>query len=366
MDIFQIRWDLHQIPELAFNEFKTQKYLIQLLSGFEGLNFHHFEPTGFLVEYSPASGKYLLFRTDMDALAITECTGAEYSSIHTGRMHACGHDVHMTILAGLIEKVIKEKPQRNILFLFQPAEEGQGGAEKVLADPIWDNYDIEAAYALHVSPELPAGVISSKTGNFFAATAEFDLEIQGVSAHIAMPEKGKNALQAAIEIYLAVQQLKHIVKSQEKFICDFGILNAGTVRNAIPAHASLSGTIRAKDITSVAVLKDTLQSISHAIASACDVETKIKYLAEYQEVYNSAPLVDNLKLAAAKNNVEFRQAETTMAGEDFGFIAARWGGLLFWLGARGNYPHPLHSDKFLPDENSINIGINLFFDIICQ
>lgn len=364
LDLIKIRKKLHQIPELAYQEFKTQEYLLENLKAFPELKIHQFKPTGILVDYQVGKGKYLLFRADMDALPISENTDCDFRSIHPGLMHACGHDIHMTILLGLIEQVIAAKPDINLLFLFQPAEEGQSGAEAVLKDAVWDEYDIESAFALHVSPELPVGTISSREGNFFAATAEFDISIQGISSHIAMPQEGKNALQAGIEVYQSVQQLQHIVKSKERFICDFGLMTAGSVRNAIPAHCLLSGTIRAADRNRIADLKKSLKGICHAVSIAYEVEISTKFLAEYQEVYNSAALVEDLKIAVSNIGVKFQQAEMTMAGEDFGFIASRWGGILFWLGALGKEIYPLHSDRFLPSDKSIVIGIKLFYQLI--
>jgi len=364
LDLIEVRKELHQIPELAYKEFKTQEYILGKLKAYPRLKIHRFKPTGILVDYQGGKGKYLLFRADMDALPISENTECDFKSIHPEMMHACGHDIHMTILLGLIDQMIADQSAKNLLFLFQPAEEGQSGAEAVLKDPVWDNYDIENAFALHVNPDLPVGTISSRAGNFFAATAEFDISIQGISSHIAMPQDGKNALQAGIEIYQSVQQLPHIVKSDERFICDFGLMTAGSVRNAIPAHCLLSGTIRAADRDRIADLKKSLSAICHAVSAAYEVEISTEFLAEYQEVYNSNALLEDLKIAASQTGVNYQQAEMTMAGEDFGFIAGRWGGLLFWLGAQGKEVYPLHSDRFFPSEKSIAIGIKLFYQLI--
>jgi len=364
LDLIKVRKELHQIPELAYKEIKTQEYILGKLKAYPGLKIHRFKPTGILIDYQGGKGKYLLFRADMDALPISENTDCDFKSMHPGMMHACGHDIHMTILLGLIDQVIADQSAKNLLFLFQPAEEGQSGAKAVLADSVWSKYDIESAFALHVSPDLPAGTISSRAGNFFAATAEYDVTIKGVSSHIATPEKGKNALQAGIEIYQSVQQLPHIVKSEERFLCDFGKITAGTVRNSIPALCQLSGTMRAIDRKMIAALKESLKAICQAVATAYDLEVITEFLAEYQEVYNSAALLDDLKIAASQTSVNYLQAEMTMAGEDFGFIAGRWGGILFWLGAQGKEVYPLHSDRFLPSEKSIAIGIKLFYQLI--
>jgi len=364
LNLIKVRQELHQIPELAFQEFETQKYILDKLAAYSELKIYQFKPTGLLIEYQGGTGDYLLFRADMDALPISEKTDCPYQSRHTGMMHACGHDIHMSILLGLIDQVATSTPELNLLFLFQPAEEGKAGAKTILKDNVWDKYKIAGAYALHVSPDLPVGTISSRAGYFFAATGEFDVYIKGVSSHIATPENGKNALQAGIEIYQSVQQLPHIVKSDERFLCNFGKITAGTVRNSIPDLCQLSGTMRAIDRKMIAVLKESLKAICQTVATAYDVEVITEFLAEYREVYNSDALLDELKIAASQSEVNFQTAEMTMAGEDFGFIAGRWGGLLFWLGAQGKEVYPLHNDKFLPSEKSIATGIKLFYQLI--
>jgi N-acetyldiaminopimelate deacetylase len=364
LNLLNIRKELHQIPELAFQEYETQNYILKQLAACQNIRIHQFKPTGLLVEYKPGSGKFLLFRADMDALPITENTGCDFASKHQGIMHACGHDLHMTILLGLIDRVLSEGIKQNLLFLFQPAEEGRSGAEAVLKDPVWEKYQIDSVYALHVSPELLPGVISSRAGNFFAATCEYDILIKGVSAHIATPEKGKSALQAGIEIYQSVQQLPRMIKSEEKFICGFGKMTAGAVRNAIPADCLLSGTIRADSQTAIAYIKEALEAICHTVATAYEVKIDLEYLAEYKEVYNDKELVEDLQNAARELAIDYQQAPKTMAGEDFGFFTDRWQGLLFWLGARQNEFFPLHSDKFLPSSDCLEAGVNLFYQII--
>ncbi|MCF7920023.1 MAG: amidohydrolase [Candidatus Cloacimonetes bacterium] len=360
----QLRRELHQIPELAHEEYLTQAYLLEQMREYTELEIYEFSPTGILAAYTGGKGSYQLFRADMDALALSEQTGCGFESQHEGVMHACGHDMHMTILLGLIAKVMAEQPAQNVLFLFQPAEEGKGGAARVLADGIWDKYKVGAAYALHVSPDLPVGEISSRAGNFFAATCEFDLRIIGKSAHIATPSAGRNALQAGIEIYQCVQQLPRVVKSGEHFICDFGILQSGNVRNAIPSECFMSGTIRAEDQERIAALKASLEGICESVELAYEVQVQVEYLVEYKEVYNKRELVDDLKQSAQEAGISFREAELTLAGEDFGFIAGRWGGVLFWLGAAGEEFYPLHNNRFLPDEKALETGVRLLWRLL--
>jgi N-acetyldiaminopimelate deacetylase len=191
LNFIKIRKYLHQIPELAFEEFKTKEYLLKILKMLKDIKIHTFDFPGILVEYSHGKGEYTLFRSDMDALPITEETGCDFASEHPGKMHACGHDMHMTILLGLIEKVSNERIEQNILFLFQPAEEGKGGAKRILDTGTLDKFPIKETYALHVKGDIPVGTVSTKPGIFFANTEEVDIVFTGIGAHVALADRSR-------------------------------------------------------------------------------------------------------------------------------------------------------------------------------
>jgi len=366
MDLIEIRKGLHKIPELGFEEIKTQKYILQLLEGFNGLNIHTFEFPGIVVEYSCGKGKYKLFRADMDGLPITEDTNCGFSSEHKGKMHACGHDMHMAILIGIIEKVVTDNINENLLFLFQPAEEGKGGATRILNTGIFDKFDISEAYALHVNGELKTGEIASKSGIFFANTQEIEVVFKGRSAHVAFAEKGINALTAGAEFYLEIE--KEIMRKfpiGKPVICAFGKMNAGVVMNAVPAECRLGGTFRAFTDENHEILKTLIENVKSKIAKKHGVNAEIIYKAFYKEVVNDEKLFEKLKVKASEMQIEFKEAEMVFTGEDFGFFTEKYNGLLFWLGVGNKYSNAdLHSPKFLPDEKAINIGAEVFFKLI--
>jgi len=170
MNAIALRKALHQIPEIAFEEHQTKALLLKTLQDIPGITddswkLHEFRhSTGILIAYNGGEGAYKLFRADMDALPIKETVSSPYPSQHEGFMHACGHDVHMAILMGLMQQIALDKPATNLLFLFQPAEEGKGGAQSVLAEDIIQSYKIHSACALHVASGLPVGTISSLSG----------------------------------------------------------------------------------------------------------------------------------------------------------------------------------------------------------
>lgn len=366
MDLNKIRKELHKIPELGFEEIKTQKYILQLLENLDGLKIHTFDFPGILIEYSHGNGKYKLFRSDMDGLPITEDTNCGFESEHKGKMHACGHDMHMTILIGLIEKVIADNVSENLLFLFQPAEEGKGGATRILNTGILNEYDISEVYALHVSGEMKTGEIASKTGIFFANTQEIEVVFKGKSAHVAFAEKGINALTAGIEFYLELEnEIRKEFPIGKPVICAFGKMNAGVVMNAVPAECRLEGTFRAFTNEDHEILTALLENVKSKIAKKHGVDAETIYKAFYKEVINDEKLFEKLKVKATEMQIEFKEAEMVFTGEDFGFFTEKYNGLLFWLGVGNeNDNADLHSPKFLPDEKAIAIGVEIFFKLI--
>ena len=194
-------------------------------------------------------------------------------------MHACGHDMHMAILIGLIEKVVTDNLNENLLFLFQPAEEGKGGATRILNTGIFDKFDISEAYSLHVNGEMKTGEIASKSGIFFANTQEIEVVFKGRSAHVAFAEKGINALTAGAEFYLEIE--KEIMREfpiGKPVICAFGKMNAGVVMNAVPAECRLEGTFRAFTTEDHEVLAALLENVKSKIAKKQFIKLFIKKL----------------------------------------------------------------------------------------
>ncbi len=362
MNLIKIRKDLHQIPELGFREFKTQEYILNILKQFP-LIIHTFDFTGIVAEYKKNDGDYLIFRADMDALPILEETGCDFESKHKGKMHACGHDIHMTILLGLIYKVFQENSNQNILFVFQPAEEGQGGAKKIIDTGIFNDFKIAGAYALHVYGKLPVGTISTKPGIFFANASEFNIHFEGKTAHVAFPENGKNAFSASIDFY---QQMKERMtkKLGEKYICEIGKITGGQVRNAIPDKTIFEGTMRSFSDENQNKMKDIIREIAKEIELKTEVKVKPEFLSDYISVNNNQKIFDNFQKIIKNTQYKFLEAKAVMTGEDFGFFTQNFPGLLFWLGADNGQHYDLHYSKFLPDERAIAVGVDVFWKII--
>lgn len=365
IDLYRIRQELHMIPELGFQEFKTTNLLKKLLEKYDTIKIISFDFTGILVEYSHGTGDYKLFRADMDALPITEENHCPFHSRHHGLMHACGHDLHMTILLGLIDKVVSAGLQQNLIFLFQPAEEGQGGAERILKTGILDNYNISEAFTLHVNGHLPLGTIAAKPGIFFANTQEISVKFLGKSAHVAFPQNGRNALAAGADFYVNLQNnLKNEFTESNRAICEFGKMQAGTVMNAIAADCTLDGTMRAFDKEDWKILNEVVVNSARNSAEKYDLKYELIYKSFYKCVENNPDLYNKLKQISTDLKINFEEADAVFTGEDFGYFAQKYAGLLFWLGVHSGREMDLHSSDFLPDERAIDLGVNLFFNLI--
>jgi len=364
MNLYEIRRDLHRIPELGFAEFKTQEYLINRLSKIKNIKIITFDFTGILVEYSPSSEKsYTIFRADMDALPIKEETNCSFVSEIPGNMHACGHDIHMTVLLGLINRIVEHQIKKNFLFFFQAAEEGKGGAEKTLKTGIFDNYKINRVFALHVNSSYPVGTVSTKEGIFFANTEEFDIELTGKTSHTAFPENGKDALAAGIFFYqLMESHLNRAFSPRESVIFHIGKMTSGTVRNAVADKCLLSGTMRTLSLEVHQKLKETVKTVKDAVEIAFNIKISVNYPGFYRCVVNNGDLYTHFKDVVISSGYKFVESDITMTGEDFGFLAAKYPGLLFWLGS-GNDGFNLHSSHFLPDEKCIDTGLEILYKL---
>ena len=362
--LYKIRKELHKIPEIAFNEHKTQDLILKEIAAIDkgDLKLIRFEPTGLLYEYSKGEGDYILFRADMDALPINEETGCDFRSIHTGFSHACGHDIHLTVLIGLIKYVLESKLKLNILFFFQPAEEGHGGAEHIIKTGVFKNYQIKAAFALHVTGQHSTGSIGIKSGIIFGIPQEFDIEFFGKSAHVATPHKGKDAFWVGMQFY---QMVKNLISTQfpaqEPIIFHIGKVSAGTVRNIIPDYCKFEGTFRCLKNEIKTSILNMLDTASRMLEKCHEIKIKVTTLSSYEPVLND-PFLTDFFIKALPKDILVHDVESSMTGEDFGFFSNMYPSVLFWLGTDSEYD--LHSDKFLPDEKSIEVALRIYKNLL--
>ncbi|RDU38409.1 N-acetyldiaminopimelate deacetylase [Neobacillus piezotolerans] len=361
-----IRRDLHRIPELGFQEYKTQEYLLNYLAGLpqDRLTVQKWR-TGLFVKIHGLNPKKVIgYRADIDGLPIQEETGYPYSSIHPGNMHACGHDFHMSIALGLVENFAENPIGDDLLFIFQPAEEGPGGAEPMLKSEIMREWLPDMIVALHIAPEYPVGTIALKEGLLFANTSELFIDLKGKGGHAAFPHQANDMVVAACNL---VSQLQTIISRNvdplDSAVITIGKITGGTVQNVIAERARLEGTIRTLSPESMKTVKRRIEAVVNGIKTGFECEAAIDYGSMYHQVFNDPALTSEFfNFAASLKEIEAIRCREAMTGEDFGYMLKEIPGFMFWLGV--NSPNGLHHSRLMPDEEAIPIAIRLLSQYI--
>jgi N-acetyldiaminopimelate deacetylase len=362
----EIRRDLHKIPELGFREHKTQNYLLSYIKDLpqERLEVKEWK-TGLFVKVKGTNPKKIIgYRTDIDGLPIEENTGLPFRSEHEGRMHACGHDLHMSIALGILTHFVEEAIEDDILIIFQPAEEGPGGAKPMLESEIMKSWKPDFIIGLHIAPEYEAGTIAVKEGLLFANTSELFIGLKGKGGHAAYPHDTRDMVVAAA---MLVTQLQTVVSRNinplDSAVVTVGKITGGTVQNIIAETARLEGTIRTLSQESMEKVKERIEALVKGIEIGYDCEAVIDYGSMYHQVYNeevsTRKFIDFLK---EKENVTLKICEEAMTGEDFGYMLQEIPGFMFWLGVDSEYG--LHHSKLNPDERAIDFAISTVTDYI--
>ncbi len=361
INLIEIRRQLHQIPEIGLEEHKTQKYLLTIIHQIiQNKSFIQVETwqTGILVYLKGSQGqKTIGWRTDIDGLPVEELTNLPFAS-KNGRMHACGHDIHMTVALGLLEKLSESQPKNNLLFLFQPAEENEAGGKLMYDGGAFKNWLPDEFYGLHVRPDLKIGDIATNEQTLFAGTCEVELTFVGTGGHAAFPHTANDALVAAAYFVTQAQTIvSRNVDPLDSAVVTFGKMEAGTTNNIIAERAFLHGTIRSLTQEVNELTQKRLTELAKGVAQSFDMTIDLKLK---QEGY--LPVENNPKLA--KELMDFFRNETkanlidiapAMTGEDFGYLLSKIPGVMFWLGI--NSEAPLHSQKMQADEGVLDFAV---------
>ncbi|MNW39370.1 N-acetyldiaminopimelate deacetylase [compost metagenome] len=355
----RIRRELHQIPEAGFQEFKTQQYLLDYIST---LPQEHLEVktwrTGILVlVHGTAPQRRFGYRADMDGLPITEDTGLEFKSQHPGYMHACGHDLHMTIGLGILTHFAKQRMTDDLLLIFQPAEEGPGGALPMLESEEFKAWKPDQMVGLHIAPEYPVGTIATRPGILFANTSELFIELTGMGGHAAYPHKANDMVVAGCQL---VGQLQTIVSRNidplDAAVITVGKVEGGTKQNIIAETARLEGTIRTLSADTMKLIKSRIEALIHGVETGFECRADINYGSNYLQVWNEASLTGEfMQWLDERPGVELIECTEAMTGEDFGYFLEHIPGFMFWLGV--DTPYGLHHAKLQPDEGAIGVAI---------
>ncbi|WP_304251188.1 N-acetyldiaminopimelate deacetylase [Limosilactobacillus gastricus] len=370
-ELIQIRRHLHQIPELALEEYQTHDYLLEVIKQFDQtyltIRVPKELPTAIMVQVAGTNPRRTIgYRTDIDALPVTEQTGLPYASQTPGKMHACGHDIHMTVALGLLSYYSEHQPTDNLLFFFQPAEESKNGGKLAYEFGLFTGeWCPDEFYGLHDNPELPAGAIGCRMGTLFAGTTEVNIDIQGQGGHAAFPQNAKDAVVAAASLITQAQTIvSRSIDPIQSGVLTLGKLEAGTIRNVIADHARIEGTIRGLTQPMIEKIGQRLQTICDGIATSFEVDVKLELnQGGYWPVENNAGLTSHLiAFMQANPKINFIETAPAMTGEDFGFLLAKFPGTMFWLGVED--VAQLHAPTLTPDERALDRGIEAITQFI--
>lgn len=359
-ELRQIRRELHQIPEMGLCEFKTAAYIERKLKEWKLDHVERCLETGVIglirgTENRPT----LAFRADMDALPVDE-PPRPYASVHKGMMHACGHDGHMTILLGFAKYLMQqpERPKGDILLIFQPAEEGPGGAQRMVETGLLEKYHVSKIIGCHIFPQVPQGKIASRAGAMMARNGEVSVYIEGESAHGAQPQLGEDAILAAGAVLTGL----HTILSRNISPLDSGVLTFGTIAggeacNIIARQVQLEGTMRAFSDAAYETMVQRITEVVSGIAQGYGCRGRVEFRHMYRVVDNAADMVAALEVVCGK---DYMTTAPYMLAEDFSLFQQVIPGLFFFLGA-GNpekgFVHPLHSAEFDFDERILCDGV---------
>ena len=354
MQIIQDRRALHRIPELGCDLPETIQYVKTALSG---LKCRVFAPMdGALCAFFDFGAETALaFRADMDALPIQEAVETDYMSQHPGRMHACGHDGHTAILLELARRLDrKAENPRNILLVFQPAEETIGGAKLICDTGVFEEFRVEAIFGLHLWPGLEAGSVYSRANELMARASEVNVDIYGKSAHIAKAAEGVDAIAAGTEFYRRAMAMEAALPEHVFRLLKFGKFESGVVRNALSAHTHMEGSLRAFQDEIFEGMKEDLYAIGRDLEAEFGCRVVIDINSGYPAVLNPGDLCDRVKAV-----VDYTVLDApAMTAEDFAFYQRRLPGMFLFLGTGDS--SALHSSNFDFDESILTKGADLF------
>ncbi|CAJ1317491.1 N-acetyldiaminopimelate deacetylase [Paenibacillus nuruki] len=362
----QIRRDLHRIPEPGFQEFKTQQYLLDYIAT---LPQQHLEirtwRTGILVYiHGSAPKRRFGYRADMDGLPIVEQTSYDFQSEHEGYMHACGHDLHMTIGLGVVTHFATTQMTDDLVVIFQPAEEGPGGAKPMLASAELADWMPDQMIGLHVAPEYPVGTIATRAGILFANTSELFIDLIGTGGHAAYPHKANDMVVAGCQL---VGQLQTIIARNinplDSAVVTIGKVEGGTKQNIIAERARLEGTIRTLSADTMIAVKSRIEALVKGIEAGFECQAEIDWGSNYLQVFNEATLTHEfMGWVEQRSDVNLVECTEAMTGEDFGYFLEAIPGFMFWLGV--DTPYGLHHAKLEPSEDAIEVAITTITDYL--
>ena len=368
LDLTAIYRDLHAHPELAYTEHRTAAVVARALTDMGLMPRTGIGGTGVVADIRRGAGKVIALRADMDALPILEQTGLSYSSLHTGVMHACGHDAHTTMLLGAAERLISSDFSGTVRLVFQPAEEGYGddaarqsGAQKMIKAGAYEGVD--AALALHNIPQIPLGQLGVRDAEIMGCCLDFRITVRGVSAHAgAEPERGVDALLIGSSIVVTAQSLvSRTISALEAGIVSFGVMSGGRAENIVADELVLRGTIRTLKDGVAFHLRDRLEQLAEGIAAAHGGTIEFHTDPLLPSTYNDFQINAAMRDAARGVGLELLEIPASLGVEDFAYVSHTVPSAYAMIGAgvAGTEQYGLHHPQVRCNEDVLPLGAAL-------
>ncbi len=348
-------------PEESFEEIETSNYIIERLEKIGYTNIKtNIAKTGIVAELSGnEDGECILFRADMDAVVMDE---------NHRTKHTCGHDSHMSILLSLAKILMdnKDKIKGHVKILFQPAEEGSGGAEPMINEGVLNNPEVDKVFALHVWSEIDQGKIGIKEGAVMASTNPFNISVIGKGGHVAIPEKCINPIYVANRIISEIEKLSNEnYDINEKTVIGITAVNGGSTNNVIPDKIEIKGTCRTYNNDLEIKIWKKINEVSENIAKSMNAEVKVESILNFPAVINSKNEAEAVKEIAKKIVGEENVVTDykSMCSEDFAFFLQEKPGAFVLIGNRGENSAPQHNENYFVSETTIIIGAQVMYEI---
>ena len=366
--IISIRRELHEHPELMYEEFKTSELIRRELDKLEISYKHPIAETGVLASIGNGNGPCVALRADMDALPIHEETDVSFKSKIDGKMHACGHDCHVSMLLGAAKLLKGKEDQINgtVKLLFQPAEEGGAGGKLMREEGALKNPAVERIFGLHVWPQMPSGQIGSREGTFLAATSSLNLTVKGVGGHAAVPQLTKDPVLTSARI---ITNLQSIVSREldplDSGVVSITVINGGNASNVIPSNVIVKGTLRSLTMDGLRELQKRVKEIAEGIAQTHGCEAIVEYVGnDYPPTVNDSDMWKFAKGIGIEllGDENVSDLDAVMGGEDFAYYTEKIKGCFVVLGMNNpdiDATYSVHHPMFKADEDALHIGTAL-------
>jgi hippurate hydrolase len=368
-DLVAIRRDIHAHPEIGFEEVRTSGIVAEKLASW-GIAVHRgIGKTGVvgILEGKGGPGKRIGLRADMDALPMEETTNLSFRSTIPGRFHGCGHDGHTTMLLGAARYLAENRDfTGTAVFVFQPAEEGLGGARAMLADKLFERFPCDEIYGLHNAPNLDHGQIAVFPGPAMAGADFFDIRITGKGSHGAMPHVGKDPVVVAITLAAALQTIvSRNADPREAAVLSITQIHAGSAYNVIPNEVALAGTIRTFSPEIAKLIRARMREIAAGMALSFGVEIEVDIRDIFSVLVNHTTQAEAVAKVAAEivgtENV-LTDPKPVMGSEDFADMLHAVPGAYAWVGHAGDVP--VHNPSFVLDDGILPVGASLLARIV--